>query len=80
MLCESVYCGTLWQAFSVSLLDMRTADVTVSAVGWDFTSFLCFFTTLVTEEVKNALAPGLTQVNLSNTGDGPTWKIYMLCH
>lgn len=50
----------------MALWDMRTADVTVSAVGWDFTGFLCFFTTLVTEEVKNALAPGTTQVSLRN--------------
>lgn len=58
--------------------DMRTADVTVSAVGWDFIGFLCFFTTLVTEEVKNVLAPGVTQVSLRNTGDGPVWK-YIGC-
>lgn len=62
------------QASSEALWDMRTADVTVSAVGWDFTGFLWFVTTLVTEEVKNALAPGMTQVSLRNTGDGPVWK------
>lgn len=28
---------------SVALWDMRTADVTMSAVGWDFTGFLWFF-------------------------------------
>lgn len=53
---------------------MRTADVTVSAGGWDFTSFLCFFSSLVTEGGKNALAPGVTQAILRNTGDGPAWK------
>lgn len=66
---------TLWhivcQVFSLTLWDMRTADVTTSAVGWDFTSFLSFFTTPVTEGVKNALAPGVTQVILRNTEDGP---------
>lgn len=78
-LCESVHCGTLCgQAFSVALWDMRTADVTVSAVGWDFTGFLCFFATPVTEEVKNAPAPGVTQVILRNTGDAPAWK-YIGC-
>lgn len=50
----------------MALWEMRSADVTVSALGWDFTGFLCFFTTLVTEEAKNALAPGVTQVSLRN--------------
>lgn len=61
-------------ASSVALWDMRTADVIVSAAGWDFTGFLCFFNALMTEEMKNALAPGVTQVSLRNTGDGPVWK------
>lgn len=74
----AVWVCILWhivcQAFSGALWDMRTADVTVSAVGWDFTCFLWFFTTRVTEEVKNALAPGVTQVSLRNTEDGPVQK------
>lgn len=66
---------TLWhivyQAFSAALWDMRTADVMVSAVGWDFTSFLCSFTMLLTERMKNALAPGAAQVILRNRGASP---------
>lgn len=73
---------TLWhivyQAFSAALWDMRTADVMVSAVGWDFTGFLCSFTMLVTEGVKNALASGAAQVILRNTGASPVGK-YIVC-
>lgn len=73
-MCVCVLWHIVCQALSVALWDMRTADVTVRAVGWDFTGFLCFFTTPVTEEVKNAPAAGITQVILRNTGDGPMWK------
>lgn len=66
---------TLWhivyQAFSAALWDMRTADVMVRVVGWDFTGFLCSFTMLVTEGGKNALAPGDAQVILRNRGASP---------
>lgn len=58
-------------AFSAALWDMRTADVMVRAVGWDFTGFLCSFTMLVSEGVKNALAPGAAQVILRNRGASP---------
>lgn len=44
----------VFQAFSLALWDMRTADVMLSAVGWDFTGFLCSFTMPVTEGLKNA--------------------------
>lgn len=51
--------------------DMRTADVMVRAVGWDFTGFLCSFSMLVSEGVKNAVAPGAAQVLLRNRGASP---------
>lgn len=59
-------CHIVYQAFSAALWDMRSADVMVSAVGWGFTGFLCSFTVLVTEGVKNVLAPGAAQVILRN--------------
>lgn len=66
---------TLWhivfQVFSAALWDMRTADVMLKAVGWDFTGFLCSFTMPVTEGLKNALAPGAAQVILRNRGASP---------
>lgn len=61
----------VFQAFSLALWDMRTADVMLSAVGWDFTGFLCSFTMPVTEGLKNALAPGAAQVILRNRGPRP---------
>lgn len=57
---------------------MRTADVMLKAVGWDFTGFLCSFTMPVTEGLKNALAPGPAQVILRNRGACPVWK-YIGC-
>lgn len=72
--CVSTYIVAHCVSGFVALWDMTPADVTRSAVGWDFTGFLGFFTAPVTEEGKNALAPGATQVILRNTGDRPMWK------
>lgn len=60
----------------MALWDMRTADVIVDAVGWDFTrlSLLLYHVW----RLKTALAPGITQVSLRNTEDGPV-ETYIGC-